>query len=335
MRLPHFIAGLSAVSIAVISLFPGRATLCAGFFSMYQNPDFSAEGMSAVEQFDPDNDTFYIPSLKDKDFFKSINDFSIVRRADVRRYLYLYLTADRRYIADSIARARAVIPTIKPVLAKYPDIPEEILLLPLLESGFDPYAVSPSSATGLWQFIGSTSASLGLKTDSFVDERRDIIKSTDAALRHLKFLKGQFGSWEAALAAYNGGSGYVARTMGTVTRRRFWSTVDRRGFRPETNEYVSRYAALTLIYKNTRLFGIEKAIPASAAEKTESVVFETPVRLDILAAQAGIPENEIRKHNPELNGCMTPPYAGRYSLKIASSLKDVVTRYANDPSWQM
>ena len=218
---------------------------------------------------------------------------------------------------------------------KYPEIPEEILLLPLLESGYDPIAVSPSSATGLWQFIGGTSESLGLKTDAFIDERRDIMKSTDAALRHLRFLKCQFGTWEAALAAYNGGAGYVSRTMGTTTPRRFWAMVDRRGFRPETNEYVSRYAALTLIYKHTRSFGIEDAIPSSSAEKTEDVVFKTPVRIDILAARSGIPETEIRKHNPELQGRMTPPYADRYALKIASSRKDFVIRYAQDPSWQM
>ncbi|MCK7497082.1 MAG: transglycosylase SLT domain-containing protein [Comamonadaceae bacterium] len=74
-------------------------------------------------------------------------------------------------------------------MKKNPDIPAEIALLPLLESGFDPNAVSRSNAVGLWQFLQSTSSHLGVKSDKWVEERRDIEKSTEAAIRHLRYLK--------------------------------------------------------------------------------------------------------------------------------------------------
>jgi membrane-bound lytic murein transglycosylase D len=224
---------------------------------------------------------------------------------------------------------------MKPILKNYPEIPEDILLLPLLESGYNPHALSPSFASGIWQFIDGTSSCLGLKNDSYVDERRDVAKSTDAALRHLRSLYQQFGSWEIALAAYNAGSGSVRRTMPDLSRSAFWATVDRQGFRPETNEYVSRYAALMLIYKNTRRFGIEKDISIVPHQNIESVVFEKPVKIDLLAAQAGIPESAILKYNPELKGNTTPPYMDRYHLKITAELRPLVEQYARDPRWQM
>ena len=123
--------------------------------------------------------------------------------------------------------------------------------------------------------------------------------------------------------------------MPAPSRAAFWATVDRQGFRPETNEYVSRYAALMLIYKNTRRFDMEKDINIIPRRDIESVTFETPVKIDLLAAQAGIPESAILRYNPELKGNMTPPYQNRYQLKITSELRPLVEQYAKDPRWQM
>ena len=305
-----------------------------GFYALYKDSRFSRDGLESAKRFNPD--IFLLPSFDGKDFFTSVNDLSIVRRADVRANLYLYLTSGRRYVADSIAKARVLIPVMEPILRNYPDIPRDILLLPLLESGYDPHALSPSYASGIWQFIDGTSSCLGLRNDSYVDERRDILKSTDAALRHLRDLHQQFGSWEVALAAYNAGAGAVRRTMGNdISAKGFWATVDRQGFRPETNEYVARYAALMLIYKHTVRFGIEKDIAILPRPELDSVVFVTPVKLDLLAAQSGIPESVIRSLNPELKGNMTPPYSERYHLKVSAELKPLIERCARDPRWQM
>ncbi|MGL4368643.1 MAG: transglycosylase SLT domain-containing protein [Spirochaetota bacterium] len=304
------------------------------FFTLFKNPCFSASALAAAEQFDPDSDALYIPSLHGKDFFHSVDDMSIIRRRDVRRYLYNYLTSHRQYIIQSISRAEKYRPIVASVFDRYPDMPKDLLLLPLLESGYDPYAVSPSQATGLWQFVSNTSAPLGLKNDSYVDERRNIEKSTEAALRHLRTLYRKFGSWEAALAAYNGGAGYVSRTQAHSPNTEFWALVDSKAFRPETNEYVSRYAALMLIYKNQRRFGISSSIDTDPAESIETVVFKTPVNIGHLSAATGVPEKTLREFNPELKGNMTPPYYTSYRLRVTPEIKEAVLQYAKDPSWQ-
>jgi membrane-bound lytic murein transglycosylase D len=330
MKLIHIIPVILTVT-AIAILIAIKTIAVQGFYSLYQSPRFTPEGIESVRKFDPDKDAIFLPSFEGKDFFCAVDDLSIVRRPDVRLYLYQYLTNGRVYVTESIAMARTLIPLMEPILKNYPDIPEDILLLQLLESGYNTHALSSSAASGIWQFVSNTSVPLGLKNDPYVDERRDIQKSTDAALRHLRSLYQQFGSWEMALAAYNAGAGSVRRTLGTLSRENFWHTVDRQGFRPETNEYVSRYAALMLIYKNTRRFGIEDEIRKAPHPDMKSVVCDSPVKIDLLAAQAGIPQSELMKYNPELKGNITPPSTAGYPLKVSAELRDIVELYARDP----
>ena len=330
MKLHICIICMSITTAAVI--FFSRPCLFTDFFALYSQPKFSAAARDAVVRLDPDSDLLYVPPFEGKDFFASINDMSIIRRADVRGYIYRYLTYDRVYIVQSMRRAEKYRSIIEPVFEKYPEIPKELILLPLLESGFDPRAVSRSQATGLWQFVSNTSEPLGLKNDSYVDERRNIVKSTDAALRHLRSLHARFGSWELALAAYNGGAGYISRTMKDYTRDEFWSMVDGKKFRSETNEYLPRYAALLLIYKNRRHFGLRHDIDYVSVD---SVEFQSPVNIEHLSSVSGVPESAIREFNPEIKGDMTPPYYSSYHLRVTQDMKDAVQKYARDPAWQM
>ena len=334
MKAYHYI--ILTVAAAVLSLFLfGRSALCTGFFPLFTNTQYSAEGLAAVEAFNPDSDSFYLPPLEGKSFFESVNDLSIIRRADVRKYLYIYLTQDRSWVIESIERSQKYMPVIEAVYKRYPDLPRELLLLPLLESGFEPCAVSRSQATGLWQFVSNTSSPLGLKNNEYVDERRDIEKSTEAALRHLDSLYRSFGSWEKALAAYNGGAGYVRRTTSAYPGKSFWSIVDAGGFRPETNEYASRYAALMLIYKNQYLLGIHDEIHRETKHQIATVVFETPVKISVLSSVTGVSEQTLHEYNTELKGNSTPPYAQKYKLRVPTDMKKAVLNYAKDPVWQM
>jgi membrane-bound lytic murein transglycosylase D len=308
------------VTILTIILLLGynKRLFSRGFFNLFSENRFSETGMERVKQFNPDKHTLYLPGLENKELFASIEDLSICRNEEVRKYIYLYLTSGREYIVKSIERSYIYIDIINEVMKKNPDIPLEIALLPLLESGFDPHAVSRSNAVGLWQFIAGTAQHFDLKNNKWVEERRDIEKSTEAAIRHLRYLYELMGSWDLALAAYNGGQGQVSRAMDKSGSKDIWELIQSGTLTRETSEYVPRYAALVIIYNNQRLFRIEKEIKKPEAEKTENVKLNYQMNISRLSEKCGIDIAEIKRYNPELNSSLTPPSSENYTLRLTT-----------------
>ena len=123
-----------------------------------------------------DKDILYLPSIQNKKLFESINDLSICRRSDVREYIFQYLTHKRDFLKRAFKKSKTYLEIIDEVFKDNNDIPPDIRFLPLLESGFNPYAVSKSNAVGLWQFLNRTSKMFGIKNNRWVDERRSIHK---------------------------------------------------------------------------------------------------------------------------------------------------------------
>ncbi|MDY6967101.1 MAG: transglycosylase SLT domain-containing protein [Spirochaetota bacterium] len=266
--------------------------------------------------------TFFIPPLSNKTLFEAINDLSICRRDDVRKFIYQYMTKGRRFLIGAIRRSILYHDIIAKIFNNNKNIPKDISLLPLLESGFNPYAVSRSNAVGLWQFLRMTSTLLGLKTDIWVDERRDIEKSTIAAIRHLKNLYKNFKSWELALAAYNGGAGHVKRAMQRSRAGDLWELIKSGVLKKETEEYVPRMAALLVIYKNQQLFNIKDEIFPSSIAETENIVLKYPVNINDVLRLSGVPISTIKRYNPELKRNRTPPYYLNYSIRLPVDAKE-------------
>ncbi len=131
-------------------------------------------------------------------------------------------------------------------------MPMEIALLPLIESAFDPQAVSPQKAAGIWQFIPSTGRVYGLKQNEWFDGRRDIVQATRAALDYLQYLHGMFNDWELALAAYNCGEGCVQRALRAGRQRGY---ADLR-LPTETRHYVPKLIAVRNIVREPERFGV-------------------------------------------------------------------------------
>ncbi|HPS58236.1 MAG TPA: lytic transglycosylase domain-containing protein [Spirochaetota bacterium] len=285
-------------------------------FGLFSTNGSSAEDLQRIRDFNPDRDMFYLPDLDGKEFFDSVDDLSICRRSEVRENLYIYLTSGRDYVKRSIERSYYYMPVITAILEKNPDIPEDIALLPLLESGFNPAAVSKSNAVGLWQFLNSTSSGLGLRNDQWTDERRDVEKSTEAAIRHLRYLHKKFGSWDLALAAYNGGCGQVSRAMNRTGAKDFWSMRASGALSYETSQYVPRYAALMIIYRNRRLSGLAGEINPPRLITTETITVTTPLSLNNLCTMCNISPEIIRIYNPELKTDTIPSYSGTFTLRI-------------------
>ena len=304
----------SAVLISVFGF--NRDLFSWGLFNFFTDTDFSDEGLEKVADFDPDRDILYLPELGNKGFFESIDDLSICRRKDVRKFIYIYLTRGREFTIRGIERRLLYRDIVDSVFGKNPDIPADLACLPLLESGYNPYAVSRSKAVGLWQFVSNTSNPLGLKNNMWVDDRRDLEKSTEAAIRHLRGLYNTFGSWDLALAAYNGGGGHVRRSMNRTNTPDFWNLQKSGALRTETSEYVPRFAALLLIYKNQKLFGISEEIEHPELPETDTIVLRHSVPIKEVARYSDTDINTIRRFNPELRRHITPPDRKSYTLRL-------------------
>ncbi len=205
-------------------------------------------------------------------------------------------------------------PMIEPVFAEF-GLPRELIYLSLVESGFNPVAVSRARAKGAWQFMRGTGRMYGLKVKELVDERQDPMKSTVAAAHHLRDLYDQFGSWPLALAAYNAGAGRISRAIKKSGTRDYWALAkSRRYILRETRQYVPKFMALTMIAMNPEQFGFH--VHADAIHQYEEVRFGKPVHLRDLAKETKISFQELRRLNPELVHGILPPDKDGYYVKV-------------------
>ncbi|MFO1395153.1 MAG: LysM peptidoglycan-binding domain-containing protein [Steroidobacteraceae bacterium] len=186
-------------------------------------------------------------------------------------------------------------------------MPLELALLPVVESAFNPVAYSRSRAAGLWQFIPSTGKHYGLKQNWWVDERRDVLRSTNAALDYLEKLHDYFnGDWYLAIAAYNGGEGTVSaavqRNANAGLPTDFWSL----DLRPETRDYVPKLLAIRRIVGDPAAFGLNFA-PIPNTPYFGIVDPGRQVDLGRAAELAGISRDDMFALNPAFNRMTTPP----------------------------
>ncbi|MDI6890417.1 MAG: transglycosylase SLT domain-containing protein [Thermodesulfovibrionales bacterium] len=220
-----------------------------------------------------------------------------------------------------LSRSGKYIELMKEIL-KEKDIPEEIVFLPLIESGFNPHAYSPRRATGYWQFIASTAKKYGLEINWWRDERRDPVKSTMAAADYLKDLYDMFGSWNLAMAAYNAGEGKILKALHMTKTDDYWSLLDSKYLKRETKDYVPKFIAASLIAKSPQEFGfgeLEYHLPLDYDE----VTIDLPIDLEVAAECAETTLEVIKGLNPELRRWCTPPDVSEYTLRIPEGKKDI------------
>jgi hypothetical protein len=194
-------------------------------------------------------------------------------------------------------------------------VPEELAYLALIESGFLTHSVSPSGAVGLWQFVPSTARQYGLRIDSWVDERRDPLKSTRAAATYLKDLHDYFGRWYLAVAAYNAGQGAIDRAMQSSGAKDFWALSTKAKLREETRNFVPKFVAASLIASDPQKYGFIDLVYEPPMDYEEMEV-QGSLRLASLAEMAGTDPETIRALNPELLRSWTPPEENGFRIKF-------------------
>ena len=313
--------GMNKLFSAILALFiTAPAALAASpLFSYPGAAAFEVDAATDSVQTRSPLKTVELPEIDGRDSFACIRDRSILRRPEVRKALFLYLSDGRDYALRGMRKGDMLKADIDGVLSQY-KVPPEVAALPILESGYEPFAVSRMKAVGAWQIIAPTAAALGLTVNRWTDERRDVKKSTAAALQHLSHLYTLYNHWDFALAAYNGGSPRVSRAIEQKKTHDYWTLVELSAFRPETNSYVPQFAALAYIWCNRDAFGM----PASpvAPMRTERITLKHPVRIDALARIAGTNVDTIMKLNPEMVGPITPPDRGCYAVTLPEGSAD-------------
>jgi membrane-bound lytic murein transglycosylase D len=177
-------------------------------------------------------------------------------------------------------------------------MPSELALLPIVESAYNPKANSARDAAGLWQFMAATGRDFNLRQTAFYDGRRDIVASSKAAMDYLTRLHDQFnGDWLLAMAAYNAGEGTVARAIEANQRRGVPTDYWHLNLPRETQDYVPRLLALSMLVREPSVYGVRLS-PVSNAPYFTAIDLAHPVDLTRLAATAGVDEAVLVGLNP-------------------------------------
>jgi len=274
---------------------------------------------------DESNDDFNLEVLpgdhlrKEPDF-----DIPIVINAKVEQFIEYFQTTARSRFSSWLGRSEKYIPFMKNLLREN-GLPEDLVYLSLIESGFSPYAYSRRKASGPWQFIYLTGRRYGLKANWWVDERRDPEKSTIAAAKYLKDLYDMFESWYLAAAGYNAGENKIATAMKRYQTEDFWELAKYRYLKQETKDYVPQMIAAALIAKEPEKYGF---IGIEYQEPLQYEKAEVPsvTDLGLIAKACEITVEELKDLNPELLRWCTPPDSPTYEIKVPFGKKELFLR---------
>jgi membrane-bound lytic murein transglycosylase D len=199
-----------------------------------------------------------------------------------RRYLYRLTHEHSALTARVLGRAELYMPIVLEGVRRR-GLPPELACLPMVESAFEPQAVSPAGAAGLWQLMPGTARSFGLKVTNTEDERFDVYKSTEAATAYLAYLHARFRSWPLALAAYNCGEGVMQKameqtycaTLDGITDYCRRLPADKRPLKEETLSFVPQFTAAVAVMTRAESLGLSsrpllEGVPANIAERKEN-----------------------------------------------------------------
>ena len=272
--------------------------------------------------------------------------------ARVEKWMRRFLTDQRETYETFLARESAFAAIIRGKLRKR-EMPEDLLYLAMIESGFSTRATSRVGAGGVWQFMSPTAKEYGLRVDRWVDERRDPVRATDAALDYLQWLYDRYGSWYLAAAAYNAGFGRVDRALkkhnaacALMSREMdgraptaetcflrddestYWKIVE--DLPRETREYVPKIIAATALARAAQHYGF-RVVGGAAPYEFERVWVPSGTSLARVAREVGIEPALLKELNPQLVRGVTPP-EGAYGLRVpVGSSQWVVAAWARRP----
>ncbi len=264
-------------------------------------------------------DSLYIQRLQE---IESPMEFPF--NSKVKAYIELYTQRRREQVQIMLGLSEYYFPMFEATLDAA-DLPLELKYLPIIESALNPRAFSRAGASGLWQFMYGTGKMYGLKVNSYIDDRRDPLKSTQAAVKYLKDLYAKYGDWYLVIAAYNCGPGNVDKAIyRSGGKRDFWQIYYR--LPRETRGYVPAFiaAAYTMTYSEEHLI---KPLPSNIDIETDTIMVSDLLHFKQVSKVTGISVEKLRQLNPQYRHDIVPAQKKAYALRIpSSSLESFITQ---------
>jgi len=265
----------------------------------------------------PESDEAFDLKLPEEDLPDS--DIPLTFNSKVEYFTRYFQGSGRSSFAKWLSRSERYIPMMKTVLRKE-GLPEDLVYLAMIESGFLPHAYSVASAVGPWQFMPGTGKNYNLRIDFWIDERRDPLKSTVAAALYLKELYAMFNNdWYLAAAGYNAGENKILRAINMYNSRDFWELSRGEYLKRETKDYVPKLLAAAIIAKEPAKYGFADVAYLPPIE-FDTVRIPSRTDLEVMAQACGVTTVAIRELNPELRRNTTPPNYPDYQLKVPKGI---------------
>lgn len=248
----------------------------------------------------------------DVSFLPSLNQSNAVYNRSVQ--------ARWEYFVQRFDQGHEIIPILRLMLREQ-GIPQEFLFLAMAESEFSMRAYSPKKASGIWQLMPQTAKELGLKIDDFIDERRDPIKSTRAAIKYLKFLKNITGEWYLAAMAYNCGIGRLQRGIKLAGTKDVEVLLDpdKKYLPRETRQYIRMILGMSLAFNNAEVLKVqdkEYFLNRGATSTITGVEIAAGTMLEDVAKSIKLSTKELKKYNKQFKFDFVPPGKGKYTVYI-------------------
>ncbi|PWU14810.1 MAG: hypothetical protein C5B49_12650 [Bdellovibrio sp.] len=225
--------------------------------------------------------------------------------AKVEQWISYFQRKGRPYMERYLARSGRYMKVMRHILRQN-GLPEDLIFVALIESGFSSKITSRAAAVGYWQFMRGTGRRYGLEINALLDERRDPILSTQAAADYFKGLYSIFGSWYLSMAAYNVGENKVMREVARNRTRDFWELARKRRLPRETMNYVPKFIAAKLIARSPEKYGFND-IEYDEPLDFELIQVRQPVNLRLMAEKMSLDYDDFKSMNPKFRGEIAPP----------------------------
>ncbi|MCB9024949.1 MAG: lytic transglycosylase domain-containing protein [Bdellovibrionaceae bacterium] len=259
--------------------------------------------------------------IDQKPFF----DIPVTYNKEVQKWIRFYQNEGSQWLKNRLERANKYLPNMQQALSAR-GLPQDLAYIALIESGFSAHAVSTADAVGYWQFIEATARKYNLKISWWIDERRDFIKSTQAAASYLGDLYKIFDSWYLTAAGYNMGETRLKRLIKKHQTQDYWELSNKDDFPSETKNYIPKMLAALLISKAPRLYGFKDLNP-QAPYQYEYMFVPGGTDLHNLANYIGVTKKNLKKLNPELKMGFIPGFVNSHRIRVPKGYQAKVSSY--------
>lgn len=303
---------LSIVAVAVLSGCATKRTQTNSSEPTSGVPSIHPQEMQSFRVSDPEP-----PQVVDHE----LDTIPVEMNPLVERWIQYFQTKGRPHMERYLARSGRYMTLMKRILRQN-GLPEDLIYIALIESGFSSRATSHAAAVGYWQFIRGTGKRYGLEINAFLDERRDPVLATQAAAEYFKGLYSVFGSWYLSMASYNVGENRIKREVMANYTKDFWELTRKRRLPKETINYVPKFVAARLIAKSPEKYGFSD-IDYEPPIEFELIKVDRPVNLRQMAEKMGMEYSDFKTLNPKFKGEIAPTRSDVLELRVPMGQKEV------------